>query len=146
MPTTMSRRFVTVDVFTATPFSGNPLAVVLDAEDLSTARMQAIVREFNYVETTFVLPPVDPVHTARMVFRVPVVVEDPATGSANCALAALFAQFAPEPDAMLKLKVLQRQAMDRPSLLNLRAHKRRGIVGTVHVGGHCVEVMRGTLL
>ena len=66
MPTTMSRRFVTVDVFTTTPFSGNPLAVVLDAEGLSTGQMQAVAREFNYVETTFILPPVDPAHTARV--------------------------------------------------------------------------------
>jgi trans-2,3-dihydro-3-hydroxyanthranilate isomerase len=66
MPTTKPRRFATVDVFTTTPFSGNSLAVVLDAEGLSTARMQAIAREFNYVETTFILPPVDPVHTARV--------------------------------------------------------------------------------
>jgi trans-2,3-dihydro-3-hydroxyanthranilate isomerase len=305
----MPRRFVTVDVFTTTPFSGNPLAVVLDAEGLSTAQMQAIAREFNYVETTFILPPVDAAHTARvriftpnqelpfaghpnvgsafvlarqgeafgrtivdevtfeeeaglvpvkvlreqrevvgaeltapepfrrgmvidpvlvaaaislpladvstdrhgpvvasvglsfviaelhsrdalrriqpdpaalaevfkragvtglhvytfdkgpdgalveicdlsarMVFRVPMVVEDPATGSANCALVALLAQLAPEPDATLELKVLQGLDMGRPSLLNTRAHKQRGIVGTVHVGGRCVEVMRGKLL
>lgn len=309
MPTTVPRRFATVDVFTTTPFSGNPLAVVLDAEGLSTAQMQAIAREFNYVETTFILPPVDPVHTARvrifttnrelpfaghpnigsafvlarqgeafgrkigdkvafeegaglvpvkilreqgevvgaeltapepfhrgteidpvlvaaaislpvgdvsadrhvpivasvglpfviaelrskdalrriqpdpavlaevfkragvtglhvytcdigpddtlvgicdlsarMVFRVPMVVEDPATGSANCALVALLAQLAPEPDTTLELKVLQGLDMGRPSLLNTRAHKKRGIIDTVHVGGRCVEVMLGRLL
>ena len=42
-----------VDVFTSTPFAGNPLAVVLDGDDLSTAQMQAIAREFNLSETTF---------------------------------------------------------------------------------------------
>ncbi len=52
----MRRRFVTCDVFTDTRFGGNPLAVVLDAEGLDGARMQQVAREFNYSETTFVLP------------------------------------------------------------------------------------------
>jgi trans-2,3-dihydro-3-hydroxyanthranilate isomerase len=42
-----------VDVFTSDPFAGNPLAVVLDADDLSTAQMQTIANEFNLSETTF---------------------------------------------------------------------------------------------
>ncbi|WP_020574710.1 PhzF family phenazine biosynthesis protein [Actinopolymorpha alba] len=46
-----------VDVFADRPYTGNPLAVVLDAEDLSTEQMQAMAREFNLSETTFVLPP-----------------------------------------------------------------------------------------
>jgi trans-2,3-dihydro-3-hydroxyanthranilate isomerase len=50
------RRFVTCDVFTDTRFGGNPLAVVLDAEGLSDTQMQQVAREFNYSETTFVLP------------------------------------------------------------------------------------------
>ncbi|MBS0539581.1 MAG: PhzF family phenazine biosynthesis protein [Proteobacteria bacterium] len=62
----MKRQFVTVDVFTDRPFGGNPLAVVLDAQGLSTERMQAIAAEFNYAETTFVLPPQDPAHTAQV--------------------------------------------------------------------------------
>ena len=53
----MQRRYVTVDVFTDRRFGGNPLAVVLDAEGLSSAEMQAIASEFNYSETTFVLVP-----------------------------------------------------------------------------------------
>ncbi len=60
----MQRRYATVDVFTDRIFGGNPLAVVLDAAGLSTAQMQAIAIEFNYSETTFVLPPRDSVHTA----------------------------------------------------------------------------------
>ena len=43
-----------VDVFTESPLAGNPLAVVFDTEGLSTERMQAIAREFNLSETTFV--------------------------------------------------------------------------------------------
>jgi trans-2,3-dihydro-3-hydroxyanthranilate isomerase len=53
----MQRRYVTVDVFSAEVFGGNPLAVVLDAEGLGTSQMQSIAAEFAYAETTFVLPP-----------------------------------------------------------------------------------------
>lgn len=60
----MRRRYVTADVFTDRAFGGNPLAVVLDAEGFSAAQMQAVTAEFGYSETTFVLPPRDPSHTA----------------------------------------------------------------------------------
>ena len=58
----MARRFpyVTVDVFTDRPFTGNPLAVVTDASGLTPDEMRAIAAEFNYSESTFVLPPEDP--------------------------------------------------------------------------------------
>jgi trans-2,3-dihydro-3-hydroxyanthranilate isomerase len=59
-------RFFTVDVFTDTRFGGNPLAVVIDAEALDQTTMQAVATEFNLSETTFVLPPSDPVNTARV--------------------------------------------------------------------------------
>lgn len=49
-------RFVIADVFTDQPFSGNQLAVFPDAQGLSDRAMQAIAREFNFPETTFVLP------------------------------------------------------------------------------------------
>ena len=63
----MSRlRYFTCDVFTDRPFCGNPLAVLPDARGLADARMQSIAREFNYSETTFVLPPDDPRHAARV--------------------------------------------------------------------------------
>lgn len=55
----MVRRFVTLDVFTTTALSGNPLAVVLDSEGLNDHAMQAIAREFNLSETVFVCPAVD---------------------------------------------------------------------------------------
>ncbi|MGV7241435.1 PhzF family phenazine biosynthesis protein [Caballeronia sp. M23-90] len=64
--TVMNRRYVTADVFTSNRFEGNPVAVVLDAEGLSTSQMQAITAEFGYSETTFVLPPRDAAHTARV--------------------------------------------------------------------------------
>ena len=62
----MQRRYITVDVFTDRAFGGNPLAVVLDAEGLSTAQMQAIAREFNLSETAFILKPQDSAHTAHV--------------------------------------------------------------------------------
>ena len=50
----MNRRFYTLDVFTGQALSGNPLAVVLDADGLDDQRMKAIAREFNLSETVFV--------------------------------------------------------------------------------------------
>jgi trans-2,3-dihydro-3-hydroxyanthranilate isomerase len=58
--------YLTLDVFTDRPFAGNPLAVVPDARGLTTAQMQAIAAEFNYSESTFVLPPEDSAHTATV--------------------------------------------------------------------------------
>jgi trans-2,3-dihydro-3-hydroxyanthranilate isomerase len=58
--------FVTVNVFTDQRFRGNPLAVIPDANGLTGAQMQAIAAEFNLSETTFVLPPADPRHHARV--------------------------------------------------------------------------------
>ena len=49
--------YVTLDVFTDRAFGGNPLAIVPDARGLDGAAMQRIANEFNYSETTFVLPP-----------------------------------------------------------------------------------------
>jgi trans-2,3-dihydro-3-hydroxyanthranilate isomerase len=63
---TMARRFHTLDVFTGQKLAGNPLAVVHDSHGLDTAGMQAIARELNLSETVFVLPPDDPVNTARI--------------------------------------------------------------------------------
>src|ERR1700716_1308776 len=54
-----------VDVFTERPLAGNPLAVVLEADGLSTTEMQAIARETNLSEPTFVLPPAKREHAAK---------------------------------------------------------------------------------
>jgi PhzF family phenazine biosynthesis protein len=54
------RPFRQVDVFTADPYRGNPLAVVLDGTGLSTEQMQQFANWTNLSETTFVLPPTDP--------------------------------------------------------------------------------------
>ena len=58
--------FVTCDVFTDCMFSGNQLAVLTDARGLDDATMLSIAREFNFAETTFVTPPTDARHTARV--------------------------------------------------------------------------------
>jgi len=59
-------RYLTLDVFTATPFGGNQLAVFPDARGIPERHLQAIAREFNFSETTFVHPPDDPHHTRRV--------------------------------------------------------------------------------
>jgi PhzF family phenazine biosynthesis protein len=60
MSVAMRRRFLQVDVFGGEPFAGNPLAVVLDAEDLSTEEMQGFARWANLSESAFLLPPTSP--------------------------------------------------------------------------------------
>src|SRR5438874_2170399 len=62
----MPVRFITADVFTDRTFGGNQLAVFPDAKAVDPVLMRDIAREFNFSETTFVLPPADPAHTARV--------------------------------------------------------------------------------
>jgi trans-2,3-dihydro-3-hydroxyanthranilate isomerase len=96
----MQRRYITVDVFTDRAFGGNPLAVVLDAGGLSTEQMQAISREFNYSETTFVLPPADSAHDAQVrIFTVNR--EIPFAGHPNVGTAFVLATLAEKPPARL---------------------------------------------
>ena len=56
----MKYPFHLVDVFSSTPFGGNQLAILPDATGISTEGMQKIAREFNFPESTFVLPKNDP--------------------------------------------------------------------------------------
>ena len=99
----MQRRYITVDVFTGRAFGGNPLAVVLDAGGLSTAQMQAIASEFNYSETTFVLPPRDGAHDAQVrIFTVNK--EIPFAGHPNVGTAFVVATQAPKPPVRLKFE------------------------------------------
>lgn len=62
----MARRIRIIDVFTDKPLAGNQLTVVLDGKDMFTRLMQRIAREMNFSETTFVLPPDNPGHAARV--------------------------------------------------------------------------------
>ena len=59
-------RYITCDVFTDHTFGGNQLAVFPDASGIPPARFHDIAREFNYSETTFVLPPSDPRNTRKV--------------------------------------------------------------------------------
>jgi len=62
----MARSFTQVDVFTAVPYRGNPLAVVLDGDGLPPQEMQRFTHWMNLSETTFVLPPTDPAADYRV--------------------------------------------------------------------------------
>jgi trans-2,3-dihydro-3-hydroxyanthranilate isomerase len=62
----LEHAFFTADVFTDTPFGGNQLAVFPDARGIPEDRMQDVAREFNFSETSFVLPAVERVHTRRL--------------------------------------------------------------------------------
>ncbi|SRR5258706_2468145 len=61
-----SYRFLTLDVFTDRPYAGNPLAVFPDARGMTKTQMQRLAREFNYSESTFVLPPKNRKNTAQV--------------------------------------------------------------------------------
>jgi trans-2,3-dihydro-3-hydroxyanthranilate isomerase len=86
----MRRPYHTLDVFTDAPLAGNPLAVVLDADGLDDARMQAIAREFNLPETVFVREPRDPVNSAALRIFTPAR-ELPFAGHPTVGAAALLA-------------------------------------------------------
>ena len=93
--------FVTVDVFTDQRFGGNPLAVFPDARGLSDAQMQALAREFNLSETTFVLPAADPANTARVRIFTPVR-ELPFAGHPNVGTGFVLARAASDrPETMI---------------------------------------------
>jgi PhzF family phenazine biosynthesis protein len=68
----MHRRIREIDVFGATPYAGNPVAVVLDGEGLTTEQMQRFAHWTNLSETTFVLPPSAPEADYRVRIFTPV--------------------------------------------------------------------------
>ena len=82
---------------------------------------------------------------ARMFAPLQGVPEDPATGSANVALAGLLADLRPEPDLSLRVQIAQGVEMGRPSLLDASAEKRGGRVTQMQIGGRCVAVMSGRI-
>lgn len=102
-------RYEIWDVFTQAPFSGNPLAIVQDAGDLSDAQMLLLAREFNLSETIFVMPPKDRAHTARVRIFFPTA-EIPFAGhpTIGCAI-CLSGLAAPGEDTELRL-VLEEEA------------------------------------
>ena len=87
----MAYRFFIADVFTDQPFAGNQLAVLPDARGLSDRAMQAIAREFNFPETTFILPPSDARYAARVRIFTPKT-EMPFAGHPTVGTAAVLAR------------------------------------------------------
>lgn len=96
---------------------------------------------FLYVRT----PESDPPIQARMFAPLLGVHEDAATGAANLALAGLLAHLNHRPDLLLKTRIGQGSDMGRPSILEIMAVKKNGLVTATYVGGRCVPVMKGTM-
>ena len=96
--------FHTLDVFTSRKFGGNPLAVVLGADKLTTDQMQTITREFNLSETTFVMAPDDPAHTAKVRIFFPGG-EMPFAGHPTLGTAALLAEMKHKPGCSFETKI-----------------------------------------
>ncbi len=113
----MELEFYTLDVFTAERFAGNPLAVVMAADDLSTAQMQRVAREFNLSETVFVMAPENEAHSARVRIFTPMA-EMPFAGHPTVGTAALLAE----------LRAAE-TGSDSPALMTLEEN-----IGLVRVG------------
>ena len=73
------------------------------------------------------------------------IIEDPATGSANCALAGLLSQLDDAPDGAFAWRIAQGVEMGRPSVLEARTDKRDGAVVNVWIGGDCILVSEGLI-
>ena len=82
---------------------------------------------------------------ARMFAPLDGVPEDPATGSANCALAALLSHYNDTTSGSFRWRIAQGVEMGRPSVLETRAEKREGVVVDARVGGTSVLVSEGFL-
>jgi len=80
---------------------------------------------------------------ARMFAPLSGVPEDPATGSANCALAGLLAHYSPQPSGNFVWRIAQGVEMGRPSTLIARAEKKDGVVQTTRIGGASILVSDG---
>lgn len=119
----MKRRYVVADVFTNTPFVGNPVAVVLDAQGMSTGQMQQIAAEFGYSETTFVLPPVNSANTAHVRIFTPTR-EIPFAGHPNVGTAFVLASYAAASGETLPETLLFEEAA---GLVPVRLLKNNGV-------------------
>lgn len=82
---------------------------------------------------------------ARMFAPIDGVPEDPATGSANCALAALLSHCDPSDSGDFSWRIAQGVEMGRPSILDARTQKRGGVVTATMIGGDCVMVSEGLI-
>jgi trans-2,3-dihydro-3-hydroxyanthranilate isomerase len=82
---------------------------------------------------------------ARMFAPLSGVPEDPATGSAGCAVVGLLAHYGAPTDGSLRLRIAQGVEMGRPSILLARAHKTMGVVQSTWIGGACVLISDGVI-
>jgi trans-2,3-dihydro-3-hydroxyanthranilate isomerase len=102
------RRYCIYDVFTDRPLAGNPLAIVLDADDLDKEAMQAIAREFSLAETVFVLAADNPAHSGRIRIFTPAselpFAGHPTVGAAVCLAAERFGTEQRQLDAVIVLE------------------------------------------
>lgn len=96
--------YLVYDVFSKEPFGGNPLAVIPDASSISEQDLQKLAREFNFSETTFVYPPVDPAHTARVRIFTPTM-EIPFAGHPVIGTAIALSDSGAGPNMVLELGV-----------------------------------------
>jgi trans-2,3-dihydro-3-hydroxyanthranilate isomerase len=116
--------FFTLDVFTDRRLAGNPLAVVRNAEALNAEQMQAIAREFNLSETVFLLPPRNPVNSARARIFTPQK-EVPFAGHPTVGTAVLLAEIeAPEILAKQEMLIVMELAIGLVSCTVRRGSKR----------------------
>ncbi|WP_204114075.1 PhzF family phenazine biosynthesis protein [Shimia biformata] len=97
-------RYLVYDVFSETPFGGNQLAVIPDATTLPEDDLQRIAAEFNFSETTFVYPPEDPAHTARVRIFTPTM-EVPFAGHPTIGTAIALADAGHAPEMVLELGI-----------------------------------------
>jgi trans-2,3-dihydro-3-hydroxyanthranilate isomerase len=102
--------FVTADVFTRQPLTGNPLAVFPEAKGLSPAEMQAIARELNLSETVFVFPPENPAHTRKLRIFTPGG-ELPFAGHPTLGAAHVLAATARIPTNAVRLEIVLEEAV-----------------------------------
>jgi trans-2,3-dihydro-3-hydroxyanthranilate isomerase len=100
----MELRFNTLDVFTNKRFGGNPLAVVHDADALTTQQMQTIAREFNLSETIFVMKPENPANTAKVRIFFPGG-EMPFAGHPTLGCAVLLAEMKHKPQCSFETEI-----------------------------------------
>ncbi len=143
----MKLQFHTLDVFTTRKFGGNPLAVILGADHLTTEQMQTITREFNLSETTFVLTPDDPRHTAKVRIFFPGG-EMPFAGHPTLGTAALLAELRHKPGCSFETTItLELKAGLTPVRISRIADRTHGVftapvvpfhadVALPSVGGH----------
>ena len=82
---------------------------------------------------------------ARMFSPLDGIPEDPATGSANCALVAMLSQLDPAAYGTVAWRIAQGVEMGRPSVLEARTEKRAGEVVNVWIGGESVLVSEGLI-